>query len=93
MIAAILDLKVISGQWKDWTWQSRPRLRKRRIVVPETDRRSHHLHVAPDGVAMMWQAVEIWRTEHEMLQADLNEGLLDTLRQRPAIFFMLRMAT
>jgi DNA-binding MarR family transcriptional regulator len=45
------------------------------------DRRSRRLRITPEGVALMRQAVAVWRAEHAALDAELPEGLPDRLRQ------------
>lgn len=45
------------------------------------DRRSRRLRITPDGVELMRQAVEVWRTEHEALEAGMSEELPDALRR------------
>lgn len=45
------------------------------------DRRSRRLRITPEGVALMRQAVAVWRAEHAALDAALPEGLPDRLRQ------------
>jgi DNA-binding MarR family transcriptional regulator len=44
------------------------------------DRRSRRLRITPDGVALIRQAVEVWRTEHATLEAELTEPALAALR-------------
>lgn len=50
------------------------------------DRRSRRLRITPDGVALMREAVEVWRAEHAALEAGVSEGLPDTVRQGLAEF-------
>lgn len=51
-------------------------------VEPDPDdRRSRRLCITPDGVALMRQAVEVWRAEHAALEAGLGEGLPESLRR------------
>ncbi|WP_304617864.1 MarR family winged helix-turn-helix transcriptional regulator [Paracoccus sp. (in: a-proteobacteria)] len=51
-------------------------------VEPDPDdRRSRLLHITPEGVALMRQAAEVWRSAHAALDAQLPSGLPETLRQ------------
>lgn len=51
-------------------------------IEPDADdRRSRRLRITPDGVALMRRAVEVWRTEHAALEADMGEDRPDALRQ------------
>ncbi len=45
------------------------------------DRRSRRLRITPDGVALMRQAVEIWRKTHIEVEAPLGEGMAEALRK------------
>ncbi|MFN3463417.1 MAG: MarR family winged helix-turn-helix transcriptional regulator [Terricaulis sp.] len=57
-------------------------------VEPDPDdRRSRRLRITPEGVALMRQAVAVWRTEHAKLEAEMTEGLPDTLRRSLAMVF------
>jgi DNA-binding MarR family transcriptional regulator len=50
-------------------------------VEPDPDdRRSRRLRITPEGVALMRQAVEIWRREHAALEAALPLGTASSLR-------------
>ena len=51
-------------------------------VEPDPDdRRSRRLRIMREGVALMREAVEVWRAEHAALESDMDEDLPDTLRQ------------
>lgn len=51
-------------------------------VEPDPDdRRSRRLRITREGVALMREAVEVWRAEHAALESDMDEDLPDTLRQ------------
>lgn len=51
-------------------------------VEPDPDdRRTRRLRIAPEGVALMRQAVEVWRTEHATLEAEMDADLSESLRQ------------
>lgn len=55
--------------------------RKLLVVEPDPDdRRSRRLRITPEGVALMRQAVEVWRAEHTALEAALNADLVASLR-------------
>ncbi|MFZ2102636.1 MAG: MarR family transcriptional regulator [Oricola sp.] len=45
------------------------------------DRRSRRLRITPEGVAVMRQAVEVWREIHVEVEAGLDAGTADTLRK------------
>lgn len=51
------------------------------VELDAEDRRSRRLRITQEGVALMRQAVKVWRTEHAALEEDLGEDLPDTLRQ------------
>jgi DNA-binding MarR family transcriptional regulator len=51
-------------------------------VEPDPDdRRARRLRITPEGVALMRQAVEVWRREHASLQADMSEPVCESLRR------------
>lgn len=51
-------------------------------VEPDAkDRRSRRLRITPAGVALMREAVDIWRAEHVALEEDMDEDLPETLRR------------
>ena len=51
-------------------------------VEPDPDdRRSRRLRISPEGVALMRQAVEVWRAEHAALEATLPPGTAASLRE------------
>lgn len=51
-------------------------------VEPDPDdRRSRRLRITREGVALMQEAVEVWRSEHAALESDMDDGLPDNLRQ------------
>lgn len=51
-------------------------------VEPDPDdRRSRRLRITREGVALMQEAVEVWRSEHAALESDMDDGLPETLRQ------------
>ncbi|MFN4203987.1 MAG: MarR family winged helix-turn-helix transcriptional regulator [Tabrizicola sp.] len=63
-------------------------LARRGLLVAEPDPddgRSRRLRITPEGVALMRRAVEVWRTEHAKLEAEMTEGLPDTLRRSLAM--------
>ncbi|MEF2551608.1 MarR family transcriptional regulator [Aurantimonas sp. A2-1-M11] len=45
------------------------------------DRRSRRLRITPQGVALMREAVEVWRETHAALEASLDDGVADALRR------------
>lgn len=50
-------------------------------VEPDPDdRRARRLRITPEGVALMRQAVPVWRQTHAEIDAALAPGLPDTLR-------------
>ncbi len=58
-------------------------LARRGLLVVERDpqdRRSRRLRITPEGVALMQKAVEVWRSEHEALEAVLPANVPDLLR-------------
>lgn len=50
------------------------------IEPDAADRRSRRLRITPVGVALMRQAVEVWRTEHAALEAGIGTGTAAALR-------------
>ncbi len=51
------------------------------IVEPDPkDRRSRRLRITPEGVALMRQAVEVWRATHRELEAALGGERTQALR-------------
>lgn len=51
-------------------------------VEPDPDDgRSRRLRITREGVALMQEAVEIWRSEHAALESDMGDDLPDNLRQ------------
>lgn len=44
------------------------------------DRRARRLRISPDGVALLRQAVEVWRLNHEEVEKALDFGQSDSLR-------------
>ncbi len=44
------------------------------------DRRARRLRITPEGVALMRQAVEVWRQAHDQIDAALPSGLPGTIR-------------
>lgn len=51
------------------------------IVEPDPkDRRSRRLRITPEGVALMRQAVEVWRATHRELEAALGDERTQALR-------------
>ncbi|SFG45217.1 DNA-binding transcriptional regulator, MarR family [Palleronia marisminoris] len=51
------------------------------VEADPDDRRSRRLRITPDGVALMRKAVEVWRSEHAALEAEMSEEVADALRQ------------
>ncbi|MFD1911191.1 MarR family winged helix-turn-helix transcriptional regulator [Halodurantibacterium flavum] len=52
------------------------------VVEPDPDdRRSRRLRITAEGVALLEQAVEVWRAEHAALEQGLDPGQGDALRQ------------
>lgn len=50
-------------------------------VEPDpADRRARRLRITPEGVALMRQAVAVWRAEHAALESGLPEGTAGELR-------------
>lgn len=59
-------------------------LARRGLLTIETDpedRRARRLSITPDGVALMRQAVEVWRAEHAALEEDMGEDRPEDLRR------------
>ena len=59
-------------------------LARRGLLTVEPDQddgRSRRLRITPEGVGLMRQAVEVWHAEHAALEAEMSEGLPDSLRQ------------
>jgi len=59
-------------------------LARRGLVAVETDpedRRARRLRITPEGVALMRQAVEVWRAAHAELEAGLPAGTARALRE------------
>jgi DNA-binding MarR family transcriptional regulator len=50
------------------------------IEPDAADRRSRRLRITPEGVALMRQAIEVWRLEHTALEAELPSGTGQALR-------------
>jgi DNA-binding MarR family transcriptional regulator len=50
------------------------------IEPDAADRRSRRLRITPEGVALMRQAIEIWRTEHAALETGMGPGTPAALR-------------
>jgi DNA-binding MarR family transcriptional regulator len=51
-------------------------------VIPDTeDRRSRLVQITPEGVALLGQAIAVWRATHAALDAQIGESTADTLRQ------------
>ncbi len=58
-------------------------LARRGLVTVERDLddgRSRRVCITPEGVALLKQAVEVWRSEHMALEAELPPGLAKVLR-------------
>jgi len=52
------------------------------VVEPDPDDgRSRRLRITPEGVALMRGAVEVWRDAHAELDAELEAGTAEALRQ------------
>lgn len=59
-------------------------LARRGLLTVESDpddRRSRRLRITREGVALMQEAVEVWRSEHAALESDMDDDLPDILRQ------------
>lgn len=51
-------------------------------VEPDPDdRRSRRLRITPEGVALVRQAVEVWRMEHAAIEATMERDLAGALRR------------
>lgn len=61
----------------------KPLARRGLLTVEQdpADRRSRRLRITPEGVALMREAVEVWRETHAALDAELEPGTGDALRQ------------
>ena len=58
-------------------------LARRGLLTVETDpgdRRSRRLRITPEGVALMRQAVKVWRDTHAEVEATLKAGTVKALR-------------
>lgn len=51
-----------------------------RLIPDPQDRRSRRVQVTPEGVALLGEAIPIWRTTHADLDASLGQGTADALR-------------
>ena len=51
------------------------------VAADEKDRRSRRLAITPEGLALLAQAVPIWRSTHDVVDARLAEPEPDRLRQ------------
>ena len=51
-----------------------------RLVPDARDRRSRRVQITPEGVALLRQAVPVWRATHAELDAELGEGTAAALR-------------
>jgi len=51
------------------------------VEADPADRRSRRLRITPEGVALMRQAVEVWRAEHAALEADMGRDVAEELRR------------
>jgi DNA-binding MarR family transcriptional regulator len=59
-------------------------LARRGLLAAEPDakdRRSRRLRITPEGVALMREAVEVWRAEHAKLGAEMDADLPESLRR------------
>lgn len=59
-------------------------LARRGLLTVESDpddRRSRRLRITREGVALMQEAVEVWRSEHAALENEMDDDLPETLRQ------------
>nr|WP_291295530.1 MarR family transcriptional regulator [Elioraea sp.] len=51
-------------------------------LVPDTeDRRSRRVRITPEGVALLLEAIPVWRVTHAALDAQSGPGTTDALRQ------------
>jgi DNA-binding MarR family transcriptional regulator len=51
-------------------------------VIPDTeDRRSRRVQITAEGVALLGQAIPVWRATHAVLDAEIGESTADALRQ------------
>ena len=51
-------------------------------VEPDPDDgRSRRLRITREGVALMQEAVDVWRSEHAALENEMDEGLPESLRK------------
>jgi DNA-binding MarR family transcriptional regulator len=62
------------------------------IEPDAADRRSRRLRITPEGVALMRQAVEVWRTEHDALEADMRPDTAAALRTGLAEIDQMRLS-
>lgn len=59
-------------------------LARRGLLIAEPDaedRRSRRLRITPKGVALMREAVDVWRAEHDALEDGMAGNLPDDLRR------------
>jgi DNA-binding MarR family transcriptional regulator len=52
-----------------------------RIVPDAEDRRSRRVQITPEGVALLRQAIPVWRATHGALDAALGSDAAESLRQ------------
>jgi len=52
-----------------------------RLIADIEDRRSRRIRITPAGVALLHQAIPVWRATHAALDAALGDGAADALRQ------------
>lgn len=54
-------------------------------LIPDTeDRRSRRVQITPEGVALLHQAIPVWRAAHAALDEGLGHDTADALRQELA---------
>lgn len=51
------------------------------VVADAQDRRSRRVRITPEGVALLRQAIPVWRATHATLEEGLGQGRVDGLRQ------------
>jgi DNA-binding MarR family transcriptional regulator len=52
-----------------------------RLVPDAQDRRSRRVQITAEGLALLRQAIPVWRAAHALLDAGLGDGTADALRR------------
>ncbi len=52
-----------------------------RVIPDAADRRSRRVQITPEGVALLRDAVPVWRATHARLDSELGDGTAEALRR------------